>query len=139
VLQQAVDKLAQAIGKNHLNFPKAKTSLGRTHFANGNVEAAESTLSESLEIKRQLLPDENATTVWTWINLGQVLTLQDRFEEAETVLMEAVEKASAALLQDHWQSIRTRLELAICQLLPLPVNKISMQIYRFREMHQISL
>ncbi len=50
------------------------------------------------------------------ISLGQVLTDQKRFEEAETVLKEAVEMASAALPQEHWRSIKARLELAVCQI-----------------------
>lgn len=116
VLEQSVDIISQAVGKNHPNFVKAMTSLGRTQYANGKSEAAESTLSEAVDIQRRILTEANANTVWTLISLGQILTDQERFEEAETVLKEAVEMASAALHQEHWRSIKARLELAICQI-----------------------
>ncbi|MDX1640679.1 MAG: serine/threonine-protein kinase [Balneolaceae bacterium] len=114
VLEESVEIIKLAVGNDHPNLAKAMTSLGRTQFANGNIEAAESTISEALEIQRRVLPGTNANTVWTLINLGQVLSAQNRYDEAEAVLYEAVEMASSVLPQSHWQSLTARLELASC-------------------------
>lgn len=56
-----------------------------------------------LEAKRRVLPPDHPSTIITLVNLGSLLVEMDRAEEAETVILEAVERArragSGALMQ----------------------------------------
>lgn len=116
VLEQSADIFKRVVGWDHPEYAEAMTRLGRVRLLIGEFTSAESTLREALNIQRKTLPDPHLRTIWTLINLGNVLREQNRCEEAEPLLREAVQAPQETLPPGHWRRLAAHLELVACLL-----------------------
>lgn len=64
--------------------------LGELEIAQGKIEDAHTRLRRALAVSREVLGNDHRETWRSRINLGDVLTRLQRFDEAETLLLDAV-------------------------------------------------
>lgn len=86
---EALVTARDTLGPDHVGLAYVLSGLGMAKAETGEPELGESLIEESLEIRRRLLPPDAWLTAFTEAALGHCLTLQDRFEEAEEVLLPA--------------------------------------------------
>ncbi|MBI3469664.1 MAG: serine/threonine protein kinase [Planctomycetes bacterium] len=115
--EQTLERRRATLGENHPDTLSSMYNLGKTYWYAKQPERAEVILREALEIERQKRPDEWWTSE-TQVLLGVVLAEQDRFEDAEALLVGGYEGLNARL-ETIPPSERHRLRLALTQLVKL--------------------
>ncbi len=82
-------------------------SLARSAERVGLLELSEQTQRKAVEIYRSTLGDDDPRTISASSNLGLVLTSLGRFEEADAVLAETLDRSRAALGNAHEETLAT--------------------------------
>jgi tetratricopeptide (TPR) repeat protein len=79
----------------------ALSNVARFLQAKGDLQGAEKTFRESLDIRLKKLSESHPDVAAARIALGSLLVLEKRFEEAEPLLREAHRALEAALGAEH--------------------------------------
>jgi tetratricopeptide (TPR) repeat protein len=90
-LNIAVDSLKQTSGgRESRSLVEALNDLGLAQLGLNDLEASEKTLNESLEIAKQLKPEDELAIASALNNLGRLYEQLEKFEEAEPLLTRAL-------------------------------------------------
>lgn len=113
-IQHVKTLLEEISDQEQPEYAEALTRLGRAQFAIGELDSAILSLRGALELQDRFLTTSHPNTLWTLINLGQVLNENGQAEKAEPFLQRAVEMSAELLPPDHWRRLTAQLELAAC-------------------------
>ncbi len=103
-----------SFGKNYDNYPTALIFKGLSLAKTGNIEAGEKLLREAVEIRKATLPKDHYWVALAISALGECLTMEKKYSEAEPMLVEA-----AASLKASQGNTNPRTELAVERLMAL--------------------
>ncbi|KAL4813456.1 hypothetical protein BDW67DRAFT_187715 [Aspergillus spinulosporus] len=92
MVQQVLDTRREKLGKEHPYTLLALASLARITNALGQHTKAENILRSGLSIAERNLGDSHIGTLMWKVLLGTILTNQSRFAEAESTLLDVMEK-----------------------------------------------
>ena len=90
-LRLAVEE-SRAIDGGGLETAAALDGLGEIEFYRDDLDAAERRFEEALEIRRDLLGDDHPDTIFLLNNLATVYTYKERYEEAESLYRDVVDR-----------------------------------------------
>lgn len=95
ILSDGVRNVRDELAAEPLLRARLLATLGEVQCRLGAYEEGEALLRESLEERRRLVPDDDRALSESLDHLGHCLWFQDRYEEAEEHLVEAVERSEA--------------------------------------------
>jgi tetratricopeptide (TPR) repeat protein len=93
-----------------------RDTIGSTYLALGRHDLAAPHLLRALEIRREVLGEDDPATLDSLGNAGQLLLAQGRFTEAEATQREAVDRSRRALGDLHPTTLRALNDLAVALL-----------------------
>ena len=100
---EALCREALAIRADRPGHPRAATSmvvLARVHLGRDDAAGAELLLREAVAIYAAKVPAEDRRSIRAASELGRCLTALERFEEAESLLLESVELMEKSMISD---------------------------------------
>jgi serine/threonine-protein kinase len=90
-IHRAIDTLTRAVGPDHPSLGPAWNELGIIERDRGDHDASIAAYQHALAIYRARFGEEDVRTMGTSGNLGEVLMLNDRNEEAEALLQATID------------------------------------------------
>jgi len=124
LLSQSLETTRKALGADHANSATALANLAlilaqegdylaRVRIAEGDAAGAEPLLRRALEMRQRAFPDSDWRVGAARSLLGAALTALGRFEEAETMLLDAEKSLKPGLSPEGRDASATRERLAV--------------------------
>jgi serine/threonine protein kinase/tetratricopeptide (TPR) repeat protein len=115
-VKEMLDQTAKTLGVDFKARPLVEASLrhtvGMTYEALGEYDDAEQHLRRAVEIRRELLGEEDPRTLEAMAGLAGVYRQQAGYQEAEALAREALKTARRVLGEEHPQTLALMQELA---------------------------
>jgi len=102
------------LGEQHPDVARSLHRLATIHMQRGESDSAEPLLRRCLEIRKEVLPTDHALTAWAQNLLGRVLVTQEKYTEAEALLLQSNSTISSSpdtSLRDKRKAIDTVIDL----------------------------
>jgi non-specific serine/threonine protein kinase/serine/threonine-protein kinase len=112
VLAYGKEKVESEFGDDPLIKAELLNHLATTYRRLGEYEKAESILTELLEYCRDKLGPDNSRTIQVMVDLGIILSYDERFKEAETLYRDALSAGEKNLDADNELLIYAKAQLA---------------------------
>jgi non-specific serine/threonine protein kinase/serine/threonine-protein kinase len=105
ILDEGAEKIERELQDQPPVRARMMDTMGRVYHNLGLYKQAESLLTKSVSLRREVLGRTHWETVNTMIFLGASYGRQDRYEEAEALFAEAWEIRRDELGEDHWDTL----------------------------------
>lgn len=111
-IERALAIQIATFGENHHGAVRVLTALGETEVTAGNLTRADSVLSAAVTLADEELKPDDPSRLMGEVALGECLTAEGEFKEAEPLLLTAQETIAATYPQDSRYTRRVRRSLA---------------------------
>jgi serine/threonine-protein kinase len=88
-INRAIAIQREILQEGHIDFARSGTILGKIHTRSGDPARGEEPLRNALALRTKALKPGHSATAFTQAMLGECLAAQNRYEEAETLLLES--------------------------------------------------
>lgn len=110
--REAIELLRKYSGPEHPITASTSATLGLTLTRLGKAVEGETYLREAVRIRKKVLPAGDFMIPYAESFLGECLTAQNRYAEAEPLLLESYKQLKAKLGKQHAKSVEARQRLA---------------------------
>jgi serine/threonine-protein kinase len=110
--KKAIDLLRQYMGPEHPLTASTAGTLGLTLTRDGKAVEGEPYLREALAIRKKILPQGDASISSAVSALGECLTVEQRYAEAEPLLIESYNELKSKLGDQEKRTVEARQRLA---------------------------
>jgi serine/threonine protein kinase len=111
--QEARERLTKFLGPDHPDVASVLTSEGGALMRLGRLDQAESTVRLSLKIRLAKFPEVSIPVALSRLRLGQVLTAEKRYPEADKELRVAAENLAAANADETFRKNAIKARIAL--------------------------
>ncbi|MCB9896638.1 MAG: serine/threonine protein kinase [Planctomycetes bacterium] len=115
LVRSSLAALDGALDPEHVTWVTRLDLLGRILWLRGDLAGAERTYAEAAE-RARVLPDDSTLRALALVHHGSMLSLQERFDEAEPIVREGWRRLRNVLGPGHVETRRAAEDLALVHL-----------------------